>query len=266
MIAIRAALFDAKLSLLGQLEYRGSFVIWALGDTIRSLVSLAVWLAVRESSPLLPMDRGQLVTYFVAQAVVYNLTLSWLIYYIPDNIREGHLSGHLLRPVPPMAYWIGSIFGQKALRCLLLVPIVAAAALLFNADLRLPHDPGTWLAVFISVVLAAVVSFLLDMVVCSLAFWLQDVWGISSAVSLAERLFNGAFIPLALLPPWLLGIAYAQPFRYTLSFPLEILTGAIAPDAIAPGFAWQAGYAVGLYLLYRLQWRYGLRAYSAVGA
>jgi ABC-2 type transport system permease protein len=111
-----------------------------------------------------------------------------------------------------------------------------------------------------------VVAFLLDLLVCSTAFWLQDVWGLRSAVNLAERFLNGGFIPLALLPPWLLGPAQALPFRYTLSFPLELLTGTISGEAVARGFAWQAGYAVGLYLLYRVQWHFGLRAYTASGA
>jgi ABC-2 type transport system permease protein len=95
---------------------------------------------------------------------------------------------------------------------------------------------------------------------------MQDVWGLSSAFSLAERFLNGGLIPLALFPPWAMGIVQAQPFRYTLSFPLEILTGTLSVDAMVRGFAWQAAYAVGLYALYRVQWRYGLRAYSAAGA
>ena len=113
---------------------------------------------------------------------------------------------------------------------------------------------------------AAAVSFFLDMVLSSLAFWLQDVWGVESAYRLAERFLNGGLIPLALFPPWLLAPAQAQPFRYTLSFPLEILTDTLPTDGLVSGFAWQAGYVVGLYALYRIQWHYGLRAYSAAGA
>ena len=266
LIALRTAAFDAKLNLLGELEYRGAFLIWVLGDLVRSLISLAVWLTVSEHSARLPLDRSQLVTYFVAQGLVSTLTISWLVYLVPENIQEGYLSARLLRPVSPLAHFAGNNLGEKALRLLLLVPLTAAAALLFRADLRLPSDGATWALFAAAVALAAVVAFLLDLVVCSMAFWLQDVWGLRSAFSLAERFLNGGLIPLALLPPWLMGLAHAQPFRYTLSFPLEILTGALSSEALGRGFAWQAGYAAGLYVLYRVQWRYGLRAYSAAGA
>jgi ABC-2 type transport system permease protein len=265
-VGLRTALFDAKLNLLGQLEYRGTFAIWVLGDLVRSLISLAVWLTVREYSAGLPLDRSQLVTYFVAQGLVSTVTVSWLVHLVPENIREGYLSARLLRPVSPLAQYAGNNLGEKALRLIMLVPLTAAAALLFRADLRLPADIQTWTLFAAAVALAAVVAFLLDLVVCSLAFWMQDVWGLSSAFALAERFLNGGLIPLALFPPWLMGIVQAQPFRYTLSFPLEILTCALSADATARGFAWQAAYAVGLYLVYRVQWRYGLRAYSAAGA
>jgi len=264
--ALRTALFDAKLTLLGQLEYRGAFAIWVLGDLVRALISLAVWLTVSEYSGRLPLDRSQLVTYFVAQGLVSTFTISWLVHLVPENIREGHLSPKLLRPVSPLAHFIGDNLGQKAVRLILLIPITAAAGLLFRADLRLPADAWTWVLFVIAVLLAAAVSFFLDMVLSSLAFWLQDVWGVESAYRLAERFLNGGLIPLALFPSWLLAPAQAQPFRYTLSFPLEILTGALTSDGLASGFIWQLGYVVGLYALYRVQWRYGLRAYSAAGA
>jgi ABC-2 type transport system permease protein len=266
LLALRTALYDAKLNLLGQLEYRGAFLIWVLGDLARALISLAVWLTVSDHSARLPLDRSQLVTYFVAQGLVSTLTISWLVYLVPENIREGHLSAKLLRPSPPLAHFIANNLGEKALRLPLLVPLTAAVALLFGADLRLPADARTWALFAAAVVLAAVVAFLLDLVLCSMAFWLQDVWGLRSAFRLAEGFLDGGLIPLALFPPWLFGLMEAQPFRYTLSFPLEILTGALSADALSRGFAWQAAYAAGLYALYRLQWRHGLRAYSATGA
>jgi ABC-2 type transport system permease protein len=62
------------------------------------------------------------------------------------------------------------------------------------------------------------------------------------------------------------GFLDAQPFRYTLSFPLEVLTGRLSSAELARGFAWQAFFCVGLWACYRLIWRYGLRSYSATGA
>ena len=265
-LAVKTALYQAKLELLISLSHRATFFLWMFTDLTGTLVSLGVWLAVSESAQALPMDRSQLVTYFIVRAVVPTFTISWLVHLVPENIREGHLSVHLLRPVTPLAYFIGDNLGQKGVRLILLVPITLAAVALFGAQLRLPTDTLTWALFALAVLLAAVVSFLLDMVITSLSFWLTDVWGIESAFRLTERFLDGGLIPLALFPPWLLGIARAQPFRYTLSFPLEILTGTLAPADQLVGFACQMGYVVALYAIYRIQWRYGLRAYSSAGA
>ena len=264
--SVAVALYDAKLTFLASLSHRATFFLWLFTDLTGALVSLGVWLAVSESARGLPMDRSQLVTYFVTRALVSTFVISWLVHLVPDNIREGHLSVRLLRPVTPLAHFIGDNLGQKAVRLLLLAPITLAALLVFGAELRLPHAPLTWVLFALAVALAAAVAFLLDMVVTSLSFWLTDVWGIESAFRLGERFLDGGLIPLALFPPWLLGVARVQPFRYTLSFPLEILTGSLPPDQVLPGFAWQVGYVVSLYALYRLEWRYGLRAYSSAGA
>jgi ABC-2 type transport system permease protein len=265
-LSLKTALYDAKLALLASLSHRAKFFLLMFTDLTLALVSLGVWLAVSESAQGLPMDRSQLVTYFVARALVSTFVISWLVHLVPDNIREGHLSVRLLRPVTPLAHFIGDNLGQKVVRLILLVPIAFAAVLVFGAELRLPSDGLTWAIFGLSVVLAAAVAFLLDMVITSLSFWLTDVWGVESAYRLAERFLNGGLIPLALFPPWLLGVAWAQPFRYTLSFQLEILTGSLPSGGLLPGFAWQVGYVVGLYVVYRVQWRYGLRAYSSAGA
>ena len=266
LASICTLLYNAKLNLMGELEFRAAFLIWIVEETLGTLISLGVWLAVLEHSSRLPLDRAQLFTYFIAQGLVRTFTITWLIHLIPENIRDGHLSQKLLSPVPPMVHWIGDNVAQKVLRLLMQVPLVFVLGLVFRAELRLPGDVRTWVLVLIAVLLAAAVAFLLDLLVTSMAFWLQDVWGLSGAVYFAERFLNGRLIPLALFPAWLGGLMEAQPFRYMLSFPLEILIGTLDAPDVARGFVWQVGWAVALYLLYRVQWRYGLRAYSAVGA
>ena len=266
LAALRTMLYDAKLNLMGELEYRGAFLIWIVEETLSSFVSLAVWLAVLGHSPRLPLDRSQLFTYFIAQGLVNSIAGTWLIYLIPENIRDGHLSQKLLRPVPPMAHWIANNVGEKGLRLMMQVPFVCAVGFFFRAELRLPGEAWTWVLVLVGVLLAAAVSFLLDLLVTSMAFWLQDVWGLHGAVYFSERFLNGRLIPLAFFPAWLGGVVEAQPFRYMLSFPLEILTGSLDAPGIARGFMWQVGWALALYVLYRVQWHFGLREYSAVGA
>jgi ABC-2 type transport system permease protein len=254
------------MNVMATIEYRAAFLVYMVNVVAGPLISLLVWLTVSEQGVRLPYDRGQFVTYYVLLSMVSMLTSTWLAPFLAEEIRLGGLSPWLLRPAPYIAQQVGNNLGEKIVKLPLLLPLIGLVALLFRADLRLPADPLAWLLFGLSLPLAAAVTFLLDFVLGSLAFWMQDVNGLIRVKNLAGAFLAGQFIPLALFPAGLAGILEAQPFRYTLSFPLEVLTGSLAPAALGRGFAWQIAYCVGLWGCYRLLWRYGLRSYAATGA
>jgi len=254
------------MNVMSTIEYRASFLVYMVNVVATPLISLLVWLTVGEQGVALPYDRSQFVTYYVLLSVVSMLTSTWLAPFVAEQIRLGGLSPWLLRPAPYIATFASNNIGEKIVKLPLLLPLVALVALFFRADLRLPDQPRDWLLFALALPLAATVAFLLDFVIGSLAFWMQDVNGLVRVKNLLGAFLSGQIIPLALFPPEAAGFLEAQPFRYTISFPLELLTGSLAPVAIVRGFAWQAGYCVGLWACYRLLWRYGLRSYSAAGA
>ena len=254
------------MNVMSTIEYRASFLVCMINVVATPLISLLVWLTVSDQGVALPYSRSQFVTYYVLLSVVSMLTSTWLAPFVAQAIRLGYLSPWLLRPAPYIANFAGNNLGEKIVKLPLLLPLVALMALFFWADLRLPDQPRDWLLFVLALPLAAMVAFLLDFVIGSLAFWMQDVRGLVRVKNLVGAFLAGQIIPLALFPPGAAGFLEAQPFRYTLSFPLELLTGSLTPAAAARGFAWQVGYCVGLWACYRLLWRYGLRSYAATGA
>jgi ABC-2 type transport system permease protein len=214
----------------------------------------------------LPYDRGQLVTYYLLLSLVRMLTSSWMADYVAEFIRLGSLSSWLLRPSPYILRSLSENIGEKVVKLPILLPLMGLLALAFRHDLRLPADVRVWLLFALSLPMAAAITFLLDFVTGSLAFWVQDVNGLVRLEALLSALLSGQFVPLALFPAQLSGFLDAQPFRYTISFPLEVLLGKLSPAAVALGFALQAAYCLGLWAAYRLVWRYGLRSYAASGA
>lgn len=247
------------------IEYRTAFLILMVSSVLVSVVSLLVWLRVLDEGVRLPYERGQLVTYYVLLSVVSIVTSTWLAEYVAEQIRTGRLSGTLTRPYPYILFHLGNNLGEKVVKLPLLLPLIAVIGYVFRDDLLLPRDPLAWILFAICLPLAAVVAFLLDFVLGSLAFWIQDVAGLIRLKYIVSSFLAGRYVPLALFPASLEPFLEAQPFRYTLSFPLEVLTGQLGPDALARGLAWQVGYCVALWAAYRVIWRYGLRAYAATG-
>ena len=107
--------------------------------------------------------------------------------------------------------------------------------------------------------------FSLDVIVGSLAFWFDEVNGFSWARRLIVSVLSGAVVPLALMPGWAGGVVAVQPFRFTVSYPLEVLLGTVSGSVVA-GFVLQAGWTVVFIAAGALIWRRGLRNYQAAGA
>jgi len=257
---------QVMINVVATLAYRGAFFIYMLNTVTVPLISLLVWLTVSAQGVALPYSRGQFVTYYLLLSVVSMLTGTWLAPFVAENIRLGGLSPWLLRPAPYILRDVGNNIGEKLVKLPLLLPLVGLVALAFRADLRLPTSPGAWILFALSVPLGATIAFLIDFVIGALAFWMHDIRGLVRVKDLIATLLAGQFVPLALFPPGLKGFVDAQPFRYTISFPLEVVTGRLSAREVAHGFVWQIGYCVVLYLCYRLIWRYGVRSYGAAGA
>lgn len=263
---LRVLVRMVKLNVMLTMEYRVSFFIIMANLVLRPAIALLVWLAASDAGVALPYDRSQFVAYFVLMALVSMATQTWTAEYVEEDIRYGDLNKSLMRPAPNVLHYVANNLGEKIIKLGLLLPIVLLLALAFRYELSLPTDPSRWLVFGGALVLAAVLNFLIDYLTGSLAFFLLDTSGVLSLRRLCYGLLAGQFVPLAFFPPSLAGLLEAQPFRYTLSFPLEVLTADLSPAVLARGFAWQVGYCVAFLAAYRVVWRRGLRLYGAIGS
>jgi len=137
---------------------------------------------------------------------------------------------------------------------------------IFRDSMKIPAGPGRWVVFAVSLVLAAVLVFTIDILIASLAFWMDDVAALAQARLIIASVLSGSVVPLALMPDWSRTFVDYQPFRYTVSFPVEIVAGQLTGHELLVGLGIQLGYVVVFAAIARLVWSAGIRAYSAVGA
>lgn len=249
-----------------ELTYRGEFVIYMLSVVTTPVISLLVWRAALASGAKLPVDRQYLTTYFVLLGVVNMLTSSWLDMWLAEMIRTGNLSIWLVRPGSAMLNLVANNLAEKTFKFAVLAPMIVVFWWFFRDAVVVPPDTLHWLLFAVSVLLGAVIIFSITVIIGSLAFWLTDVGGISREVSLLVGVLGGQIVPLALMPAWATTFVRVQPFRSTVSFPLELVIGHLSGSQIALGFGLQIGYAA-LFLWGAVWvWQRGQRSYAAVGA
>jgi len=147
-----------------------------------------------------------------------------------------------------------------------LTPMILVFGWFLRGSVNLAAPVSHWVLLVISVVLAAVIIFALDVVIGSLAFWIDDVSGVQRGHMLVGMVLAGQVVPLALMPAWASGFINLQPFRFTISFPLEIIVGDLSRHELVVGFTAQLCYVALFVALARWIWRRGQRSYSAFGA
>lgn len=246
--------------------YPFDFFCYMLGAVLGPLIAALVWRAAVASGAELPVDTSYLMTYFVLLAVVSMLTSSWLSGFLATAIRNGDLSVWLARPGSFLYEMTANNVAEKAFKSVVLFPMVALFAWFFRKDIALTAPAWQWAIAVVAILMGAVIAISMDVAEGSLAFWLDDVSGLIKARGLAAAVLAGQVVPLALMPEWAQGFLRAQPFRYILSFPLELMVGDLSRSEVTYGVTLQAMYTVLFVAAARWLWSTGKRSYAAVGA
>lgn len=243
--------------------YRAELLVWMLTTTM-PLVSLSLWSAVAEAAPVGRFTQGRFAAYFLATLVVRQLTGSWIVYEMNQEIRGGTLSRRLLKPVHPLVTYSAENLSAVPLRALVALPVTVLALFVIEPG-ALPHSGLQVGELLVSLVGAWLINFLSMALIGTLAFFLESSTAVFEIWLIAFMLLSGYLVPLELFPSWLRDASARLPFRYTMAFPVEVLTGMLGGRAIVHELAVQWAYVAGLAVAVGLGWRAGLKRFAAYG-
>jgi len=102
-------------------------------------------------------------------------------------------------------------------------------------------------------------------IIGSLAFFWESALGLFDLWLGFYFLFSGYLMPLELLPGPLRAIGDWLPFRYMLSFTVEVTLGLVDRQQMLHGLAMQWGWTAALAIGAVVTWEAGVRRYSAFG-
>jgi len=255
-----------RTSLAVMLQYRASLLIWLIGHLLEPVVYLAVWSAVSAArgGSVGGYDTAGFAAYFIVLMLVNHVTYTWIMYEYEYRVRHGMLSFALLRPVHPLHSDLADNISSKVIT----LPLILAAAAVLALIFRPAFHPTAWAAAAFApaLLLAFVLRFLMEWTLALAAFWTTRVSAVNQGYFIAMLFLSGQMAPLTLLPQPLQLVADALPFRWTTSFPVELLLGRIDFLLALAGIGVQIAWLLLFVVLLRLVWRAGVRAYTAVGA
>jgi ABC-2 type transport system permease protein len=255
-----------RIDLAVQLQYRAEMVIWLINLVVQPVIYLVVWITVAQAQggEVGGFTSADFAAYYIALMVVNHLTFTWIMFEFEYRIRSGAFSPLLLQPLHPIHRDIATNAAYKFLTLVVIVPMTALLALVFEPDFRLE---GWAVAAFVpSLVLAFLVRFFVEWSLALAAFWTTRVGALNQVYFAALLFLTGRMAPLELMPGWVQTMAAISPFRWMVAFPVELFLGRLTQEEAAQGLLAQAAWFLLSLGLVSLVWRQGAKQYSAVGS
>lgn len=248
-----------------QFQYRVANYAYMVGMVAEPVIYLVVWSSVAraQGGDVQGFTPGQFAAYYIVWTLVRNMNIVFTPNGWEWRIREGHLSGMLLRPVHPIHYDLAYFAGWKFVVIVMWLPIAAILSLAFRPTLTVtPFEVVVFaLAIWGAYLIRSMFLWVLGMI----TFWTTRVTALYELYFTAELLLSGRLVPLALMPAWARSLADFLPFKWTFGFPIETLIGRLSAEQLAFGLAMQAFWIIFGTVAVALVWRVGIKRYSAVG-
>jgi ABC-2 type transport system permease protein len=246
-------------------QYRAATYGYTLGMVAEPVIYLVVWSSIARSQggSVGGITPHEFAAYYIVWTLVRTMNIVFTPYGWEWRIREGQLSGQLLRPLHPIHYDLADFAGGKLPWILFYAPIAVALSLVFHPAL---HPRPIEIPVFLVAIWGAYLIRSLNLWLLGMCtFWTTRGSAIFESYLLAELLLSGRLLPLTLMPHWAQTLSGWLPFRWTFYFPIESLVGHMSDAQLLGGLGMQVLWtAIGSTVVF-FMWRLSVRHYSAVG-
>ncbi|RME38206.1 MAG: ABC transporter permease [Planctomycetota bacterium] len=258
-----------SVALSERLVYRADFFIATFLRFIPMITTVLLWRAIYEGAQrdeVGGLRYTQMVSYYLFVMVARAFgSMPRLATDVAADIREGGLRKYLLQPIDYIAYHLSLRSAHKLVY--FVMAFVPYALVFWLCRGFLPDAPdATALGLsLISLVLAFLLGFSINMLIGLLAFWFLEVASFVHVFMTAQYFLSGHMFPLSLLPDWLQPWITVLPFAYETYYPTLILLQRLDPARALDVIAVQLIWVVVLMGLTRFAWARGLRRYAAFG-
>lgn len=254
----------AKIVWQSHLVYRWSQLVWIINGFITPLLLMSVWLTIRKHNNLVLND-NQIITYYLLTAVIFRITQSWTGEDLGFKIKDGDLSSFLVKPLSFWAPALGKDLGLKGIRLLSLLPFIIISFLIYQHQISITHNYFYLLSFVVFSAFGYLINFIMQNIIGLSAFWLEHIDGANTMYNLISSILSGVLIPLSLMPDYLFKFAEYSPFRFLISYPIQILMEDLQASDIKIGIFIGLLWITILLYLQELIYAKGLKKYTAVG-
>jgi ABC-2 type transport system permease protein len=250
------------------MEYRADFLLGMVSAVWPIFIQFFLWTSIYGGSgqqSLFGYTYTQMIAYTIMANIVQRLTRTGFEYDMNDDIKNGGLDKFIVRPIGyfqyRMATFVGGKLSQFAMMFLVMIGAIAVINTLYGGVIAPLNVP--WF--IFSLLLAFVLNFIIFFCVGMIAFWLVEIGFFFEAVRIVFIAFSGGIFPLDVFGEKAVAIMNFLPFKYTVNFPVDVLSGRVEGPDILVGCLIQLAWIVALSIASQLLWNQGQKKYVAAG-
>jgi len=179
-------------------------------------------------------------------------------YFLPQKIWDGSIANELLRPVSFKGRMIAENLGNAGFNFIFqFVPALLICISLLG--IRVPASPLMFGWFLVSTFLGYGVLWTISFAVQMTAFWLVNIWSVTTIKNVFINVLSGSMIPLWFMPEWMSGVIKFTPFSSIYFTPVQIYLGQLSLRQIWFQCIVQIVWIVLIYLVGNLLWIKGQR-------
>ncbi len=262
-----------RIALEERLAYRGDFALGTLMRFLPIITQIFLWWAVFES--LGDASNSRLAGYSFPDMVAYYLlsmlgrafsSMPGLASTVARQIRDGEIKKFLVQPIDLIGFFLlGRVAHKLAYYTIATLPFALVFFLCRGYFTDGWPNAEVLCAFVVSLALAFLLGFLLDLCIGLIGFWFLEVSSLLFIYMLLNFFLSGHMFPLDLLPEsWQTVVGYL-PFKYLAYMPAAIFLGKVPEEELWQEIGLEFAWLVGLVVVARILYARGLKRYSGYG-
>jgi ABC-2 type transport system permease protein len=250
------------------LEYRVNFAISLISVAYPIFVQSFLWTAIYQSATetvVYGYTYRQMIAYTFLAGLVTRIVRTGFEYEVMDDVKNGKFSKFLVQPLGYFPYRLCSSIGQKLPGLVMILGILALVLFGLNAFWSISIEFYRIVLFSVTLVLAVALNFVIFYCISSLVFWITEIGFLFEGIRIVIILFSGGIFPLEVFGDGFVQVMNLLPFKYTVSYPINVLNGKLPPGEIGIGIVMQCVWIAICLGAADYLWRVGSRRYVAVG-
>lgn len=256
-----------KKYLATSLEYRSSLVGLILMEVVGIASISLLWISVyKNNGQIGGFEFKDIILYYLLVPAIGIVTESSTALMLGDEIKAGILSIRMVKPVSLWLTYFSQAIATKFSTVTIIVPFYLFIILVASIILHItPVGPLPLLLGFLVAICAFVFSFVLDLAVGSLAFFMDEIWWFRHLKSFTFGILAGVTFPLSFMPEGIRSIVLLLPFKFLYYTPIQYALGDRTIANLVPDLTLLGFWIVIIAIVAAAIWERGVKKYESFG-